>query len=80
MVGSLVKQDYPTTTPDTSLADLIPFVAAMHTPLPVVDGEQILLGTVDRISVMLALGGAEDAAIDPIANQADNGQMNGATD
>jgi glycine betaine/proline transport system ATP-binding protein len=79
-VRSLIKQDYPTATSDTTLADLIPFVAATHTPVPVVDDEQALLGTIDQVSVMLALGGAEDVVDDPAANQLDDGQMNGATD
>jgi glycine betaine/proline transport system ATP-binding protein len=79
-VRSLIKQDYPTATLDTTLADLIPFVAATHTPVPVVDDDQTLLGMIDQVSVMLALGGAEDVAEDPAANQPDNGQMNGATD
>jgi glycine betaine/proline transport system ATP-binding protein len=80
-VRSLIKQNYPTVTPHTTLADLIPSVAATHTPVPVVDNEQTLLvGTVDRVSVMLALGGAEDVATDSAENQTGNGQMDGTTD
>jgi glycine betaine/proline transport system ATP-binding protein len=75
-IGSLVEQTYPITTPDASLADLIPFVAATNAPVPVVNEEQMLLGTVDRVSVMLALGGAEEV----VANPGDNNQVNGATD
>jgi glycine betaine/proline transport system ATP-binding protein len=79
-VRSLVKNNYPTAAPDTTLADLIPFVASTHTPVPVVDTDQTLLGMVDRVSVMLALGGVEDAAVGLTASQIHNGQMNGATD
>jgi glycine betaine/proline transport system ATP-binding protein len=78
-VGSLVKRDCPTVTPETTLADLIPVVAATHTPVPVVDDERFFLGVVDRISVMLALGGTEDSP-DESTDQADNGRLDGEND
>jgi len=79
-IRPLVKQNYPTATPDTTLADLIPLVAVTHIPVPVVDEAQMLLGTVDRVSLMLALGGVEDMVDDPAVHQAKNGQMDGTTD
>ncbi len=72
-IGELVDNSYPTVTPDTTLADLIPFVAANHTPVPVVDENQQLLGTVDHVSVMLALGGGENSGTDTVV-QSNNGQ------
>jgi glycine betaine/proline transport system ATP-binding protein len=83
-VRSLIKQNYPTTTSTTTLADLIPFVASTQTPVPVVDDEQALLGVIDRVSVMLALGGVENAVENALGNgavnQADNGSIDGTTD
>lgn len=54
---SLVKNDLPVASPDTKLEDLIPITAASDAPIPVVDEANKLLGSVDRTSVMLALGG-----------------------
>lgn len=53
---SLVKDNQPVVSPDTKLEDLIPVAARIDTPIPVVDSANKLLGTVDRTSVMLALG------------------------
>jgi CBS-domain-containing membrane protein len=75
-----MEQNYPTAMPDTTLADLIPFIATTHNPVPVVDEEQTLLGTVDQVSLMLALGGADVAANDSTVNPTGNGLINGATD
>ncbi len=55
-------------------------MAATNAPVPVVDDDHNLVGAVDRISVMLALGGSVDAPHDPTASQGDNGQMSNATD
>ncbi|MBN1992700.1 MAG: glycine betaine/L-proline ABC transporter ATP-binding protein [Anaerolineae bacterium] len=79
-VASLVNQDYPLVSPATSLADLIPVVAATHAPVPVVDDDRRLLGTVDRISVMLALGGSTETGHDSPAHQGGNGRMTGVTE
>jgi glycine betaine/proline transport system ATP-binding protein len=73
-IKSLVSQDYPTVSPTTTLADLIPFVAATNAPVPVVDDDHRLVGAVDRISVMLALGGTVATPYDPMTSQGDNGQ------
>ncbi len=53
---SLVKNDPPSISPDTSLEALVPLTAASDAPLPVVDETHALLGYVDRTMVMLALG------------------------
>jgi len=44
------------TSPDTKLESLIPITAANDSPVPVVDESELLLGYVDRTTVMLALG------------------------
>ncbi len=53
-VRSLAIQDHPTVFPRTTLANLIPLVAASDTPLPVVDGTHKLIGVVDQTAVILA--------------------------
>ena len=79
-IKSLVRQETASVSPETILADLIPFVAATNAAVPVVDGDHKVVGSVDRISVMLALGGNVDAGYDPTANQNENGHASESTE
>ncbi|MBN1218405.1 MAG: glycine betaine/L-proline ABC transporter ATP-binding protein [Anaerolineae bacterium] len=72
-VKSLVRA-CPTVSPDTTLADLISFVATTNTPVPVVDGDRKLVGSVDRVSVMMALGGDVDTGYGPAPKLGENGR------
>ncbi|MEE9324915.1 MAG: glycine betaine/L-proline ABC transporter ATP-binding protein [Dehalococcoidia bacterium] len=58
---SLMSNNLPVAFPDTKLEDLIPLTATSDTPIPIVDDNNKLLGTIDRTSVMLALG-SEDVS------------------
>jgi glycine betaine/proline transport system ATP-binding protein len=55
-VKSLLIQGHPTVSPDTALGDLIPLTVASDIPVPVVDESNKLLGAIDRLAVMMALG------------------------
>lgn len=54
---ALVGNDQLRTIADTTLEDLIPLAATTDAPISVVSQDQKLLGFVDRISIMLAIGG-----------------------
>jgi glycine betaine/proline transport system ATP-binding protein len=56
---SLARDNCPTVSPTTILADLIPLVTTSETPIPVVDDDHRLVGAVDQIAVILAFGGSE---------------------
>jgi glycine betaine/proline transport system ATP-binding protein len=50
----------PTVSPTTLLADLIRIAVASPHPLPVVDDNRRLMGSIDQAQVMLALSGPPD--------------------
>ena len=58
-VKSLMNNNLPVAFPDTKLEDLILLTAATDSTIPIVDETNKLLGTIDRTSVMLAIGGKE---------------------
>ena len=55
--GAGPHPDQPAVTPDAKLDDLLPLVAATDGPVPVLDGNNVPLGYVDRGSVVKALVG-----------------------
>jgi glycine betaine/proline transport system ATP-binding protein len=65
-VSSLINNDFPVVYSDTKLEDLIPITVATDAPMPVVDGANKLVGTVDRASVMMAVGGKERPLTIPV--------------
>ena len=73
-VSSLINNDFPVVYSDTKLEDLIPITVATDAPMPVVDGANKLVGTVDRASVMMAVRGKErpptHSALPSVAGQA----------
>lgn len=55
----LIRQDIPTTLPDTPLAELVPVAARAKTPIAVIDDERKLLGIIVRVSVLSGLARRE---------------------
>jgi glycine betaine/proline transport system ATP-binding protein len=51
----LIDNRYPHIAPDTLLGDLIQLAVDSNVPLPVVDDQRKLLGSIDQAAVMLAL-------------------------
>ena len=51
----VVHHEFPSTSPDTPLDQVLPLVAEGNVPVAVVDGQQVLLGVVSRPALIEAL-------------------------
>ena len=56
IIRKIASHAVPAISPDTMLADLISIAVEYNGPLPVVDENNRLLGSIDQTTVMLALG------------------------
>lgn len=59
-VAPLVSTSYPRVRTDTPLIELVPLVADTDAPVPVLNETHEVVGVIDRKTVILALGEAED--------------------
>jgi glycine betaine/proline transport system ATP-binding protein len=56
-----MHSDFPTAGPDTTLTDLFSVLSDFSWPVPVIDGQQRLLGVVSRAAVLAALANSAEA-------------------
>ncbi|MDZ7721895.1 MAG: glycine betaine/L-proline ABC transporter ATP-binding protein [candidate division KSB1 bacterium] len=64
-VEPVIVNDVYITSPDSSIAELLPTAMVAHYPVAVVDDDKHLLGVVDRASVIAEVGSEEDNEIAP---------------
>jgi glycine betaine/proline transport system ATP-binding protein len=60
-LGEIMRSDFPSAGPDTALTDLFSVLSDFPWPVPVVDGQQRLLGVVSRAAVLAALANTAEA-------------------
>ncbi len=66
-VEAELVEDIYLTTPDTSIADLLPTALVANYPLAVIDENKKLLGVVDQASIIAEVGGESAESITPVS-------------
>ena len=56
IVGGVVREEFPSTSPDTPLEEILHLVAEGNIPVAVLDEEQRLLGVITRQTLIQAIG------------------------
>ena len=70
-----VDREYPAVAPSTSFDELIPIAMASDHPVPVTDGDNVLVGEVHRSALAEALAETSSADADYVANAAENAAL-----
>ena len=70
-----VDREYPAVAPTTSFDELIPIAMASDHPVPVTDGDNVLVGEVHRSALAEALAETSSADADYVANAAENAAL-----
>ena len=63
---SILKEDVYTTYQTTAISDLLSTAFSTQYPIAVIDEQNVLLGIVDRASIIAEVGGEEDDAASPV--------------